>query len=158
MKKYLAILLIGVFLLSGCIGQGKDMRNENIELLLNEASALMQEKGEEAFPEFRTRGKFFTDDFYIFVWKVEGNKITRIVYPLDPNGEGVDVSNLKDAYGVSLTKMFMAIANSEKGEGWSDQYGWVNPKNNKIERKVSYIKKVSLGDTTYVIGAGYYLE
>jgi signal transduction histidine kinase len=157
LKKHLSILLISLFFFSGCIGQGNDERQENVVLLVTEAANLVQQNGEEAFPQFRTPGKFFTDDFYIFVWKVEGDKITRVVYPLDSNGEGVDVSDLKDNYGVSLTKMFMAIANSDKGEGWSEQYVWINPKGNKIEKKVAYIKKVVYGDTTYILGAGYYL-
>lgn len=157
LKKYLAILLILIFLLSGCIGQGKDERPEKIETLVNEAATLFQEKGEAAFPEFRMVGKYYTDDFYLFVWKVEGDKITRVVYPPDSTQEGIDVSDLKDDSAVSITNMFMGIAN-DKGQGWSPQYLWINPETNKVTKKVSYIRKVVYNDTTYVLGAGYYLN
>ena len=158
MKKYIAILLILTFLLSGCIGQGKDERPEKVALLVNEAATLVQQNGEGAFPQFRAKGKFYTDDVYIFVWKVEGDKITRIVFPPDLTQEGTDVSDYKDDNNVSITNMFMTIANSDKGEGWSGQYLKTNPNDNKIEKKVTYIKKVVQGDTTYVIGAGYYIN
>jgi len=157
LKKYLAVLLILSFLLSGCVGQGRDQRPENIEKLVNEAVTLFQQRGEEAFPIFREKGKFYNDDTYIFVWKVEGDEITRIVFPPDLTQEGTDVSDYRDDNNVSLTEMFMTIAN-EKGEGWSGEYLKINPKDNKMTKKVSYVKKVVYEDTAYVVGAGYYLN
>jgi len=158
LKKYLAILLILAFLLSGCIGQGADQRPEKISTLVKEASVMIQEKGEDAFPQIREKGKFYTDDTYVFVWKVEGDKITRVVFPPDLSQEGTDVSDFKDDNNVSITNMFMSIANSDKGEGWSGQYLRTNPADNKIEKKATYIKKVVYNDTKYVIGAGYYIN
>ncbi|HII94481.1 MAG TPA: hypothetical protein HA367_01890 [Candidatus Methanofastidiosum sp.] len=158
MKKYIAILFILTFLLSGCIGQGTDSRPEKVSTLVREASVLVQEKGEEAFPQIREKGKFYTGDTYVFVWKIEGDKITRVVFPPDLTQEGADVSDYRDDNNVSISNMFMAIANSDKGEGWSGQYLRTNPIDNKIEKKVTYIKKVVHGDTTYVLGAGYYLN
>ena len=119
---------------------------------------LVQQNGEEAFPQIREKGKFYTDDFYVFVWKVEGDKITRIVFPPDLSQEGTDVSDYKDDNNVSITKMFVTIANSEKGEGWSGEYLRTNPEDKKIEKKVTYIKKVVYNDTTYILGGGYYLN
>ncbi|NYT13855.1 MAG: hypothetical protein GKC01_05020 [Candidatus Methanofastidiosa archaeon] len=158
MKKYIAILLVLTFLLSGCIGQGADERPEKVSNLVREAAILVQEKGEEAFPQIREKGKFYEGDFYVFVWKVEGDKITRIVFPPDLSQEGTDVSDYKDDNNVSITNMFVAIANSEKGEGWSGEYLRTNPADKKIEKKVTYIKKVVYGDTTYILGGGYYLN
>lgn len=158
MRKYIAILLILTFLLSGCIGQGADERQEKVSNLVREAAALIQQNGEEAFPQIREKGKFYTDDFYVFVWKVEGDKIARVVYPPDLNQENVDVSDLKDDNGVSITNIFMEVANSDKGEGWSKQYVWINHEDNKVTKKISYIKKVVYNDTTYVLGGGYYLN
>jgi len=158
LKKYIAILFILTFLLSGCIGQGTDSRPEKVSTLVREASVLVQEKGEEAFPQIREKGKFYTGDTYVFVWKIEGDKITRVVFPPDLTQEGADVSDYRDDNNVSISNMFMAIANSDKGEGWSGQYLRTNPIDNKIEKKVTYIKKVVHGDTTYVLGAGYYLN
>ncbi|HNU61831.1 MAG TPA: cache domain-containing protein [Methanofastidiosum sp.] len=158
LKKYISILLILIFLFSGCIGQGTDQRPEKVSTLVREASVLVQEKGEEAFPQIREKGKFYTDDTYVFVWKVEGDKITRVVFPPDLAQEGTDVSDYKDDNNVSITSMFVTIANSEKGEGWSGEYLRTNPADNKIEKKVTYIKKVVYNDTTYVLGAGYYIN
>jgi signal transduction histidine kinase len=158
LKKYIAILFILTFLLSGCIGQGTDSRPEKVSTLVREASVLVQEKGEEAFPQIREKGKFYTGDTYVFVWKIEGDKITRVVFPPDLTQEGADVSDYRDDNNVSISNMFIAIANSDKGEGWSGQYLRTNPIDNKIEKKVTYIKKVVHGDTTYVLGAGYYLN
>ena len=104
MKKFLAILLILAFLLSGCIGQGADQRPEKVSTLVKEASVMIQEKGEDAFPQIREKGKFYTDDTYVFVWKVEGCKITRVVFPPDLAQEGTDVSDFKDDNNVSITE------------------------------------------------------
>ncbi|KXS44196.1 MAG: hypothetical protein AWU59_655 [Methanolobus sp. T82-4] len=120
---------------------------------VNEAIDLMNDKGEQAFPEFReNNSEWFHDDFYIFVWKTDG---TRVVYPPDVSGEGEDMSDLEDYNGKPIGQLFIDTALSVEGEGWVDYY-WPKPGENEPSMKHTYIKRTYIGDEAYLVGSGYY--
>lgn len=80
---------------SGLLAQKSDTA-----LKAREAASLVEEIGEDAFPEFRKKdSEWFYDDFYIFVWKLDGTRAVRVVYPPDLKGGGKDVSELIDFNG-----------------------------------------------------------
>lgn len=126
-----------------------------VALKVREAASLVEEKGEEAFPEFREKdSKWLYDDFYIFVWNTNG---TRVVYPPDPRGEGQNVSGLTDFNGKPIGKLFIETALSEIGEGWIS-YEWPKPDETEPSTKYSFIKRATFGEETYLIGSGFYAE
>lgn len=134
---------------------GLSAQKDAVALKVREAANLVEEKGEEAFPELREKdGKWFYDDFYIFVWNING---TRVVYPPDPEGEGQDVSELTDVNGKPIGKLFIETALSESGEGWIS-YEWPKPGETKPSTKHGFIKRATFGKETYLIGAGFYVE
>ena len=59
--------------------------------------------------------KWFHDDVYLFVWTADG---IRKFHAANPEGEGQDVSNLKDILGRPIGKMFLDVVSSQSAEGW----------------------------------------
>ncbi|WP_410507353.1 cache domain-containing protein [Methanosarcina hadiensis] len=126
-----------------------------VALKVREAAGLVEEKGEEAFPEFREKdSKWLYDDFYIFVWNTNG---TRVVYPPDPKGEGQNVSSLTDFNGKPIGRLFIETALSESGEGWIP-YEWPRTNETEPSTKYGFIKRAVFGKETYLVGSGFYAE
>lgn len=122
---------------------------------VNAAIELIEEKGELAFPEFREEDSdWFHDDFYIFIWKTDG---LRVVYPPEPSGEGQYMSELVDFNDKPIGQIYIDIALSEEGEGWVD-YSWPKPGETDPLMKHTFIKRTSIGNETYLVGSGYYVE
>ncbi|KYC45943.1 MAG: hypothetical protein APG12_00492 [Candidatus Methanofastidiosum methylothiophilum] len=131
---------------------------EEIESLVREAAFFVEAQGEDAFPMFRTEGRFLYDDIYVFVWIVRAKRIIRLVFPPDNMGEDIEITDMTDAGGTNITEMIMKIANSTKGEGWSEPYLWKRPGENIDSEKISFIKSVTNKGKMYVVGAGHYLK
>jgi signal transduction histidine kinase len=130
-------------------------KKDYVESLVKDAINLIEEKGEESFPEFRKEGgKWYHDDYYIFVWTING---VRVVYPPDPSGEGKNMSDLEDINGKPIGKLFIDIATSDQGEGWID-YEWAKPGETKPSRKNTFIKIAEFENIKYLVGSGYYLD
>lgn len=89
---------------------------EEIESLVREAAFFVHAQGEDAFPLFRTEGRFFYRDIYVFVWVVRGNRVIRLVFPPDNMGEDIEITDMTDSSGTNITEMLMKIANSRKGK------------------------------------------
>ena len=130
-------------------------QKDDTAVKVREAANLVEEKGEEAFPEFREKdSKWLYDDFYIFVWNING---TRVVYPPDLTGEGQEVSGLTDFNGKPIGKLFIETALSESGEGWIS-YEWAKPNETGPSTKYGFIKEATFGEETYLVGSGFYVE
>ena len=135
---------------------------EHVIFLTNEAVNLIERKGEECFTEFRQKdSKWFHDDYYIFVLRLDGNLI-RVIYPPDISLEGTDISNLEDIHGKPIGEMIIDTAMSEEGEGWID-YEWGKPAGaggfeTEPSKKYTFVKRVKIGDQIYVVGTGVYTD
>jgi len=129
-----------------------------IESLVREAAFFVEAQGEDAFPMFRTKGRFLYGDIYVFVWIAKGKRITRLVFPPDNMGEDIEITNMTDANGTNITEMIMKIANSRNGEGWSEPYLWKRPRDNIESEKRSFVRRATHKGWRYVVGAGYYLD
>jgi signal transduction histidine kinase len=126
---------------------------EYVVSLTNDAVNLIESKGEESFIEFRQKdSKWFHDDFYVFVWRIDG---IRVVYPPDPSGEGEDMKDLKDVENKPIGQLFIDIAKSDKGEGWIE-YQWPKPGEDTPSTKLTFIKRAEFNGQTYLVGSGYY--
>ncbi|HEX8960195.1 MAG TPA: cache domain-containing protein [Geobacteraceae bacterium] len=122
--------------------------------LVREAAAVFEQRGDKAYPEFRTKGsKWFRDGTYFFVWTMEG--IRTFLAP-DPKGEGLDVSNLKDVLGRPIGKMFLEAAATPSGEGWG-HYMYPEPGGIFPTWKSTFVKRVTFpSGKQYLIGCGIY--
>lgn len=132
----------------------KKMHATELMTLVDEAATVLQQRGEKAFSEFRTKGsKWFHDETYFFIWTMDG---VRVLHAMDPSIEGYDVSNLKDAIGRPIGNMMLDVASSERGEGWV-HYMYPEPGDIFPAWKSSYVKRVTFPDgKRYLVGCGIY--
>lgn len=139
-------------------GEGKSemaAQQRYIEARVKATSGLIEEEGEDLFPDFREEGtSWFHHDFYVFVWKTDG---TAVVYPPDRNMEGQYLKGLQDFTGKPIGELFIETALSKKGEGWVDYY-WPKPGEDEAVLKYSFIRKVNRDGQDYLVGAGFYAE
>ncbi len=160
-KIILLIILLGLFF--ACSTEKKEELQEgkvipeiesqaDIESLVNDAVKLINQKGEDAFPEFRkSNSKWYHDDTYVFVWGMNG---MRYVYPPDREMENMNVKELDDLRNKPIGEEFIKIA--EKGSGWIN-YLWKKPHEVEPKEKSTFIKKAVAPDSTeYLVGCGKY--
>ncbi len=92
------------------------------------------------------RGYYFAED-------MDG---TELVNRNNPDLEGVNIFNLQDSNGTYIVREIIAMARSEKGEGFCSYY-WNKPgQPGVLVPKISYVKYFQPLD--WVIGTGKYLE
>jgi len=124
-------------------------------VLVNDAAALVQTKGEAAFVDFRVSGsRWRQGETYIFVLDREGN---MIVHP-DPAMEGKNEMGLKDINGRPIIQGLIAAATAtpSKPEGWY-HYEFPVPGGLFPRWKSSYVRLVvAPSGKSYVVGAGMY--
>lgn len=132
----------------------KKMTASELIQLVHDAAALLEEKGENAFPEFRQKGsKWLHDDIYFYVWSMDG---IRVFHAEKPEGEGHDVTGMTDVLGKPFGKMFLETAASPAGEGWIHAM-WPEPYNIFPTWKSCYVKQVTFpSGIQYLVGSGVY--
>ena len=132
---------------------GPKMTAPQVMDLVNEAAALLQTEGEKAYSDFRkSPSKWFHDDVYLFVWTIDG---IRTFHAANPEGEGQNVSDLKDILGRPIGKMFLEVA-STPGEGWV-HYMYPQPGNMFPTWKSTFLKRVTFpSGKEYLVGCGIY--
>ncbi len=146
-------LLTALALLSAspaaALGQDKPTPAQ-VKGIAERAAALLSAQGvDKARPQLTAEGPFRFGEIYVNVIDLNG---TWLIYPPSPRNEGKSVLNVRDADGKFPVQDIIALARDE-GEGWI-QYRWLNPLNNQIERKTSFVKLVpDIGVITYV---GFY--
>jgi len=149
----LIVVLISV-LLVGYIGEADQAnKRDAVRSLVLDAAALIEDEGASAYPAFRQDGsEWLHGDTYVFVWRTDG---MRLVYPPDPSGEGQNMSALVDAEGKPIGMLFINTALSGDGEGWVE-YLWPRPGDTVPAAKQTYIKGVSTGGESLLVGSGLY--
>jgi signal transduction histidine kinase len=122
--------------------------------LVRDGAAVLEKQGERAYPLFREKGsKWFRDDTYLFVWTMDG---TRAFNAAIPEGEGLNVTELKDIHGRPIGRMILDAANSPSGEGWI-HYMYPEPGNIFPVWKSTFLKRVAFpAGRQYVVGSGIY--
>lgn len=133
---------------------GTKMKAQDLMEMVRQASGLLQEKGEKAFPEFRNKGsKWFHEDVYLFVFGMNGE---RIFHAAEPQSEGRNDSELKDVLGRPIVKMILDAAASAHGEGWA-HYMYPEPDGIFPVWKSSFIKRVTFpSGKEFMLGCGIY--
>jgi signal transduction histidine kinase len=133
---------------------GEKMSASELMTLVREGAAVLEKKGEKAYPEFRQKGsKWFRDDTYFFVWTMDG---PRVFHAADPALEGRDASGVKDVQGRPYGKMFLEAAAGPAGEGWV-HYMYPEPGDIFPTWKSTFVKRVTFpSGKEYIIGSGIY--
>lgn len=117
--------------------------------LLDRAVSYYEEKKDLALAAFNRQGEFIQGDLYVYVINTTGVMLASG----GSSSALIDriVLGLSDAEGKLIFKEMLEIAKA-KGAG-SLEYRWLNRVDRKVERKVTYFKKV--GDV--IIAVGYYI-
>jgi signal transduction histidine kinase len=130
-------------------------RTRQIVSLVEEAAALIEKQGEEAFPLFRKKdSKWFQGDEYIFVYDIEGK---NVVHPVQPEFEGQNLIDLKDINSKPVIRLIIdKVTKHKKPYGWV-HYMWIRPEEIFPMWKSSYVVKTRApSGKEYVVGSGVY--
>ena len=148
MKKVLAVILVGLFVLGGVAYAAKGTAKE-ATAMVDKAIAYFNANGKAAaFAAFDDpTGKFVKDDLYIYVLDFKGDILS---HGANKKLIGQHFIDIKDADGKLFFRDIINVANT-KGSGWVD-YKWTNPVSKKVEPKSAYLKKS--GD--YIFCCGIY--
>jgi len=143
--------LLSINFLHAASAAQKGSREEAIALVKKAAVFLKENGKEKAFAAFSDpNGQFVKGDLYIFSYSTNGDGI-NLAHGQNPKMVGKPLLEMRDVDGVYLVKEFLAVANSQTGNGWVD-YKWPNSLSKTIEQKSAYIEKV--GDV--FLGCGIY--
>jgi len=116
-------------------------------LTLKAATLLSDEGVEAARPRFHAQGEFRFGEIYVNVIDLNG---AWVIYPPAPKNEGKSVLNVTDSDGKLLVKEIIKVA-EDQGEGWVE-YRWLNPASNRIEPKLTFVKRVPGKDLIAYVG------
>ncbi|MFD1627223.1 cache domain-containing protein [Azospirillum griseum] len=151
MRAVLRFLMIGLVALGfagAAQAQTAKPTQDDAKALALKAADLIAAKGlDAAAAVFNVDGEFKYGEIYVSVIDFTG---TWKVYPQRPAGVGQSVINLVDSDGRFIVKDILAVA-KDKGEGWVE-YRWKNPASNKIEPKITYVKRVPNQDLVAYVG------
>jgi len=118
-------------------------------MLFEQAVEYMEANGpERAFAAFNNqKGKFVRKDLYVFV--IDDKGVYHASGAAPEALVGLTVLNTTDAAGNPLFREM--IDTTRKTQEATVRYMWLNRSTNKVEPKVSFVRKVG----TYVVGVGY---
>jgi two-component system NarL family sensor kinase len=91
-----------------------------------------------------------TDDNYFFIYTMDG---VNVMHPRQPEIEGRNLWNFKDAAGNYIIQILLAHASS--GDHYVD-YVWNRPSTKRVEDKLGYVEYVP--ECNLMIGTGLYLD
>jgi signal transduction histidine kinase len=122
--------------------------------LVRDGAALLEEKGEKAFPEFRDKGaRWFRGETYFFVMTMDG---TRVFHGTEPEAEGHNEIGLKDVMGKPFIRMMIDAVARPGGEGWV-HYMYPQPNDIFPTWKSAFVKRVTFpSGKQHFIGCGIY--
>lgn len=142
MKSVMRMLATGLVALGLSIGaavaEGQKPTQEDAKAITIKAVDLISAEGlDKAAQSFNVDGPFKFGEIYVNVIDFQG---VWKVYPPRPTGVGQSVVNVKDPDGRFVVQDVLKVATGN-GEGWTE-YRWLNPATNKIEPKITYVKRV----------------
>jgi len=127
----------------------KALSPSELKDFVNNAAKFIQMVGlEDALDEFKKReGRFSKGELYIFAINMKGDMLAHI----NPALDGTHQIELKDRFGFPIIQEMIKILET-KENGWVE-YWWENPITQKIQPKLSYVRKIN--DNLF-IGCGIY--
>ena len=117
------------------------------EITLKATAVLVESGVETARKRFHADGPFRFGEIYVNVIDLNG---AWVIYPPAPKNEGKSVLNVTDSDGKLLVREIIKVAEAQ-GEGWVE-YRWLNPATNRIEPKLTFVKRVPGKDLIAYVG------
>lgn len=155
----IALLMISFFVSSPLLAADKPVSKSETTEEINDAKRAKEllyraveyykEKKDLALAAFMRQGEFTQGDLYVYVISKNGSMLAS-------GGSsaalvGRDVSGMRDADGKLLFREILDTVKSK--ESGTVEYRWLNRKDRKVERKVTYFQKVE----DVIIAVGYYI-
>jgi signal transduction histidine kinase len=138
MKRFVlmsAVLLAALAIASPAVAGDKGTPAEAQALLDKAVKEVEKDGTAKALAVFNDpKGAFIDRDLYVFCQGPDG----KVTAHRDPAMLGREVAGIKDADGKEIGKQMLEIG--KKGSGQLE-YRWMNPVSNKVETKISYMKK-----------------
>jgi signal transduction histidine kinase len=131
---------------------GLPMEKQFVVERVDDAVALIQAKGQDAFPIIESPSEGFEFlDTYVFVVDRSG---VELVNPAFPELEGESVLEVKDLEGTyPVQEMLAALEEAERA--WVS-YFWPRPRSTRPAKKDVYVRRVDVDEASYIVGAGLY--
>jgi signal transduction histidine kinase len=144
--KRIALIVSGSCALASLVLAGQKATSAEAQALLDKAVKLVQTDGDaKALAAFNNpKGRFVDRELYVFCYGPDG----KITAHRDPKMVGTEVAAVKDADGKEIGKQLLELG--KKGGG-TVEYRYKNPVSDKVEPKVSYLKRA--GDQVCGVGA-----
>ena len=122
--------------------------------LVREAAAVLEERGEQAYPEFRKQGsKWLHDDTYLWVVTTSG---AMPLNAAEPELEGMDTTERRDVVGRPFGRMIQEVGAGPSGEGWV-HYMYPRPGALFPTWKSTFVKRVTFpSGAPHIVGCGIY--
>ncbi len=155
----LALFISKNYLVESCISLPVVSKNatqtgeiKKLVSFVDSAAVEVEKNGEKSFADFRQKGsKWWKGDSYIFVYDLDGK---TLVLPPSPEIEGTNRLTTKDSNGVEYVgEMIKQLKTQDIS--WV-QYSYPKPGEKEASPKLSYSKKVKLGDKFIFVGSGVY--
>lgn len=149
-----AVVLMGSWSTGFCkkIGPQHEATKQLISLV-NDAAALVEEKGEETFTEFLKPGSIWSHgETYIIVFDMDGNCLVHT----DLEQIGKNHMNLMDVNGKPIFRSILGKVSGFKVAGWT-HYLWPKPESVFPSWKSVYAKRAKTpGGKEYIVACGLY--
>jgi cytochrome c len=150
MKRVLSVVIVGVMIIFFAAAYlAAAATAEEAKDLAEKAAADVKMNGKDkAIAEISNpRGQFVKGDLYVVLDAYDG---THLANGGNPKLAGMNLLGLKDPNGKLVMKEMIEVAKT-KGSGWVE-YSWTHPANKKIQKKLTYVKRVE-GTDMYVAAA-----
>ena len=149
------ILVLGVCAPLFAIDAPQNPEAKQIVDLVNNAAAMIEQKGTDAFTAFRAKESvWYKGETYVFVYDLNG---TVLCNPGFPGYEGKNLMEMKDPNGKAFVHELIETAKS-KGSGWVD-YVLPKPGETVPSKKISYARTAKMPDgQTVMIGSGMWAK
>lgn len=144
LKGHLAIALILATLTSAALAGEKEDAQKNVA---DAVAAVNKDKAAAIAEMSNPKGRFVKGEIYAFAYDLSG---TMVAHPMNPKLVGKNVIDVPDAAGKLYRK---DIIDGIKATGSATvEYRYKNPKDGKIEDKVTFCKKAA----DLAVCSGYY--
>ncbi|MGH1349659.1 MAG: cache domain-containing protein [Methyloligellaceae bacterium] len=138
-----------IIMTSSSLAAGKFGSKEEAVAMVNQVVQMYNTAGAEKTFEAIKAKKFLDRDLYPFVINM---RAVMVVHTRAQAMNGKDTWLLPDADGKYIGQEMIKILKT-RNTGWFN-YKWPNPITRKVDRKVSYIRKLG---NEYIVGVGVYL-
>lgn len=119
---------------------------------VNQACEVLGKEGANGLAKFKGKdSEFIFAGTYMWVHDLKG---IMIMHPIKPDLDGENLIEMKDPKGKAFFNEMNKVA-QERGAGWVD-YMWPKPGEEKLSKKVSYVKLCDYQGKKVVLGCGIY--